>query len=56
MSIASGEGKEESAKENKNPVERIVTEVYICSCRKEYQSFPALYLHNKMKHEVSLRI
>lgn len=31
-------------------------EIYICSCRKEYSSFPALYLHNKTKHAVTLRI
>ena len=37
--------------EGKAPIE-----IFICSCRKEYSSFPALYLHNKTKHGISLRI
>ena len=27
-------------------------EVYQCICGKEYQSFPALYLHSRNKHSI----
>lgn len=29
--------------------------VYVCTCRLEYRSFPALYLHHKLKHGSILR-
>jgi hypothetical protein len=44
------EHKTQKHQESKEPIE-----VFICTCRKEYNSFPALYLHNKNKHDVTLR-
>lgn len=31
-------------------------EVFQCDCGKEYKSFPALYLHNRRKHELNLKL
>ena len=30
-------------------------EVFNCACGKTYNSFPALYLHNKLKHGLTIR-
>ena len=35
----------------KNPT----VEVFNCACGKTYNSFPALYLHNKLKHGLTIR-
>ena len=47
---------DEGLRRGKKPARHIPTEIYICSCRKEYNSFPALYLHNKIKHGIHLKV
>lgn len=37
-----------------NLEEQTLAEVYLCSCGKEYKSFPATYLHFRTKHNIRL--
>lgn len=41
--------------ENQEKSGHKVEYVYVCTCRLEYRSFPALYLHHKLKHGSILR-